>query len=125
MEDMQKMTGMCEYGFYVNTDVTKFIGAILSAPGNLIGIGELKEPITIDHNLCLRISRLLEITADISYSPINDKCFYVNIGLLSFINRVLNVGFGTEIQIDNARTEKDYLLDVSKHPLICSVITKH
>jgi len=123
MENIQEITGMFENGFYVNTEVTKFIGAILDAPGNLIGIGELKEPITIDRNLCIKISRLLDINTDISDSPIKDKCFYVNIGLLNFIYRVLKVGLEM-IQTTDTMLKKVYLLKVFEHPLICSIITK-
>lgn len=124
MEDIEEIKGMFENGFFVNTGVTEFIDAVLSAPGNLIGIGKLEEPITLNRGLCIGISGLFYINTNISDAPMKDKYFYVNTGLLSFIHRILKVGFGTEIQMTDARTKKDYLLEVSKHPLICSVITK-
>lgn len=123
MENIQEITGMFENGFYVSTEVTEFIDAILAAPGNLIGMGKLKEPITIDRNLCIRISGLFYINVDISDNPKKDKYFYVNLGLLSFIYRVLKVGFEMILPMTGI-TKKDYLLDVSNHPLISSVITK-
>ena len=122
MEDIQEITGPFENGFYVNTDVTKFIDGILGALGDLICIGELKEPVTIDRNLCIRISRLFNVNADISVAPIKVKYFYVNIGLLNFIYRILKVGLEGMIQTTVTMTNNDYLLEVCKHPLISSII---
>ena len=122
IQDIQEITGMFADGFYVNTGVTDFIDEVLCGPGNLIGIGEVKEPIIIDRDLCIRISKLFYINNDISGYPIKDKYFYVNIGLLSFIHRVLKVA--ENIPTSGAMLKKDYLLKVFKHPLICSVITK-
>ena len=108
-------------GFYVNTDVIDFIDAVWSAPGNLIGTNEVHKPITIDRNLCIRIAKLFHIRVIISNSPIKSEHFYVNIGLLNFIYRVLKVS--KMIQTTDTMLKKDYLLEVSKHPHISSVIT--
>lgn len=122
MEDIQELTGMFADGFYVNTDVIDFIDAVLSAPANLIGIGKIKKPVIIDRALCVRTARLHYIYANISHSPIKREHFYVSIGLLNFIYRVLYVSEMLQT-IDNTMLKKDYLLKLSNHPLVSSVIT--
>lgn len=112
MENIQEIPGMFENEFYVNTGVTEFIAAVLNAPGELKSIGEIKGSIIINRNLCIRISRMFDINADISSSPIKDKCFYVNIGLLNFIYRVLKVGFEM-VQMTYTMSKKDHLLEYS------------
>lgn len=124
IDNIQEITGIFENGFYVNTGVIDWINMILDAPGNLIGMGELKEPVTIDRNLCIRITKLFYINAEITEYPIKDKNFYVNIGLLNFIYRVLKVGYEM-IPITDTKTKKEFLSEVFLHPLICSVITKN
>ena len=123
MENIQEIKGLFENGFYVNTGVIDYINMILDAPGNLIGMGKLKEPVTIDRDLCIRISKIFYITAEITEYPIKDKNFYVNLGLLNFIYRVLKVGF--EMIPITGKTKKEFLQEVFLHPLICSVITKN
>jgi len=123
MENIQEIKGLFENGFYVNTGVIDYINMILDAPGNLIGMDKTKEPVTIDRDLCIRISKIFYITAEITEYPIKDKNFYVNIGLLNFIYRVLKVGF--EMIPITGKTKKEFLQEVFLHPLICSVITKN
>ena len=76
MENIQEIKGLFENGFYVNTGVIDYINMILDAPGNLIGMGKLKEPVTIDRDLCIRISKIFYITAEITEYPIKDKNYW-------------------------------------------------